>query len=189
MKIWLRPLPFALAAAALVVVASRAPVDDAAASRSAALCAAMAHDGMTCAAADVVWLDGPSGVLGSLGGARARALVRARTGAPGAVGDATTSESFDVLAVRARLSPEGQLLDLGDVHDLTHTASADEGLPIVRGSLVAYVVEIDGRPEAVHVLDLAGRDRRLAGHRTAPGRQAHGLHAVALARARASCVP
>ena len=163
MKTWLRPLPFALALALALASATRAPVDDAAASRSAALCAALVHEGVTCSPADVVWLDGPRGVLGSLGGPTARAIVRGRavpspaeaTPAPG--GEAA-NDSLDVLTVRARLSPEGQLLDVGDVHNLTRSASADESAPIVRGTLVAYVVEIDGHPEAVHVLDLAGHD-------------------------------
>ncbi len=164
MRTWLRPLPYALVAAGIVAWVTRAPVDDAAASRSAALCGALAREGVKCTAADVVWLDGPRGVFGSLGGANARALVRGRepdtsSGAP-VPGAEAANESLDVYAVRARLSPEGQLLDVGSVHNLTKSPSADEGLPIVRGSLVAYVVEIDGHPEAVHVLDLAGHDAR-----------------------------
>lgn len=155
MKTWLRPLPFALVVAYGLARAGRAPVDDAAPSRSAALCAALTRaEGIACEASDVVWLEGPSGISGAMRG-RAQALVRGKQEAHGA-----DEESFDLFAVDARLSPEGQLLDVGDVYDLTRSADADEGLPITRGSLVAYVVEVDGRPEAVHLLDMAGHDAR-----------------------------
>jgi hypothetical protein len=160
-KIWLRPLPFALLAAYGLARVGRAPVDDAAPSRSAALCSTLAQThGVTCEAGDVVWLDGPSGVLGAMGG-KARALVRGKeretaSADPGSTSDA--ADTLDLFAVDTRLSPEGQLLDVGDAHNLTRSTGADEGLPIARGSLVAYLVEVDGRPEAVHVLDLAGHD-------------------------------
>jgi hypothetical protein len=94
-------------------------------------------------------------------GGKARALVRGKehssgSGDPGA--SAVDAETVDLFAVDARLSPEGQLLDVGDAHNLTRSTGADEGLPVAHGSLVAYLVEVDGRPEAVHVLDLAGHD-------------------------------
>ncbi|MBX3219982.1 MAG: hypothetical protein KF795_05640 [Labilithrix sp.] len=162
MKIWLRPLPFALVAAYGLARLGRAPVDDAAPSRSAALCSALAASrAVTCEPGDVVWLDGPTGVLGAIGG-KARALVRGRERAqassdPGGAADADT---LDVFSVTTRLSPEGQLLDVGEAYNLTRSTGADEGLPVARGSLVAYLVEVDERPEALHVLDLAGHDAR-----------------------------
>ncbi|HEY8073643.1 MAG TPA: hypothetical protein VIF62_06030 [Labilithrix sp.] len=152
MKIWLRPLPFALLGAYAAAKIDRAPVDDAAASRSAALCAALTET-VACVPEDVVWVDPPRGAVGSALGGEGRVVVR---------GHARKSEddppSFDLFLATARLSPEGRLLDVGDVHPLTAT-SADEGLPVVRGSLLAYLVSVDGRPEAVHVLDLAGHAR------------------------------
>ncbi len=155
MKIWLRPLPFVLLAACGISRLARAPVDDAATSRSAALCASLAAiRAATCDAKDVVWIAGPSGVLGAVGGT-ARALVRGKERSADSVAT-PDADTFDLFAVDARLSPEGQLLDVGDAHNLTRSDGADEGLPVVHGSLVAYVVEVDGRPEAVHVLDLAG---------------------------------
>ncbi len=160
-KIWLRPLPFALVAAYGLSRLGRAPVDDAAPSRSAALCSSLAQThGVTCEAADVVWIGGPSGVLGAMAG-KARALVRGkdRSQASGDQGvSPADADTLDLLIIDARLSPEGQLLDVGDAYNLTRSAGADEGLPVVRGSLVAYLVEVDGRPEALHVLDLAGHD-------------------------------
>lgn len=165
MKLWLRPLPFALVAAYALSRAGRAPIDDAAPSRSAALCGAIAARGVTCAAEDVVWVDGASGVAGALGGGSARALVRGRererdVALPPDVAPADRAESIDLYAVTARLSPEGHLLDVGDVHNLTHTTGADEGTPVLRGTIAAYVVSVDGHPEAVHVLDLAGHPAR-----------------------------
>ena len=157
MKSWLRPLPFALLAAAGLSAVGRAPVDDAAPSRSAALCGTLARaQRITCKAEDVVWLDGPTGITGAMAG-HARALVRGRDAS--ASEDQTDVESLDLLVVEARLSPEGQLLDLvGAAHNLTRSGGADEGLPIVRGSLAAYLVEIDGQPQALQVLDFAGHD-------------------------------
>ncbi|MBN9162663.1 MAG: hypothetical protein BGO98_45540 [Myxococcales bacterium 68-20] len=165
MKIWLRPLPFALLAAYGLSRLGRAPVDDAAPSRSAALCTTLAEvRGVTCDAADVVWLDGPSGVLGAIGG-KARALVRGRersqtTSDPNS-GAPADPDTLDLFSVTTRLSPEGHLLDVGDAHNLTRSTGADEGLPVTdaSSSRVAYLVEVDGHPEAVHVLDLAGHDR------------------------------
>jgi hypothetical protein len=138
-------------------------VDDAAPSRSAALCRTLEEThGVTCDPADVVWVAGPSGVTGAMRGSAA-ALVRGkeRVVSPDDPGGASALEdTLDIFAVDARLSPEGHLLDVGDAYNLTRTSGADEGLPIARGSLVAYLVEVDGRPEAVHVLDLAGHDAR-----------------------------
>lgn len=161
MKPWLRPLPFALVAACGLSRLGRAPVDDAAPSCSAALCGALAAARtLTCAPEDVVWLDGPSGVLGAIAG-EARALVRGKERAPpGEPTGGADADTLDVFVVTTRLSPEGQLLDVGDAYNLTRSPGADEGLPVTRGSLVAYLVDVDDRPEALHVLDLAGHDAR-----------------------------
>ncbi len=139
-------------------------MDDAAPSRSAALCSALAQmEGITCAPADVVWLVGPTGVSGAMRG-KARALVRGKDKAErSAASDPNApssedAETLDVFSVDARLSPEGQLLDVGDAHNLTKSTGADEGLPVARGSLVAFLLHVDERPEALHVLDLAGHE-------------------------------
>jgi hypothetical protein len=165
MKLWLRPLPFALLAGYALSRAGRTPVDDAAPSRSAALCTALAPSGVTCVAEDVIWIDGPSGVTGATFGS-ARALVRGHERervdvAPSDMGaPSDKNDTFDLFTVAARLSPEGHLLDVGDVHNLTRTSGADEGRPVLKGSLAAYVVALDGRPEAVHVIDLDGHQAK-----------------------------
>lgn len=164
MKPWLRPIPFALLAAFGVAHVSRAPVDDTAPSRSAALCSTLARtQKITCRAEDVVWIEGPTGVVGALAG-KARAIVRGKDASASdddhAAGSPDT-ETLDLLSVDARLSPEGQLLDLvGTAHNLTRSGGADEGLPIVHGTRAAYLVEIDGHPQALQILDFAGHDRR-----------------------------
>jgi len=164
-KPWLRPLPFALVAGYALSRTGRAPIDDAAPSRSAALCGALVESGVTCAAEDVTWVDGPSGVVGATVG-QARALVRGRERERAAVAPVDVgapvekNDTFDLFSVAARLSPEGHLLDVGDVHNLTRTSGADEGRPVLKGRLAAYVVALDGRPEAVHVIDLDGHDAK-----------------------------
>ena len=165
MKVWLRPLPFALLTGYALSRAGRTPVDDAAPTRSAALCEALPAEGVTCSAEDVTWVDGPRGVSGATLG-HARALVRGRekverqVDPPDVGAPSERNDTFDLFMVDGRLSPEGHLLDVGDVHNLTRTSGADEGVPILKGSLAAYVVSVDGRPEAVHVLDLEGAERR-----------------------------
>jgi hypothetical protein len=158
-----RPLPLLLGAAWGITHAVRAPIDDAAANRGAALCDGLLRkQGITCTAAtDVVWLDGSHGVLAAMFG-RARALVLARDRAH-SEGDVTATpdaRSVDLFAVDVRLSPEGRVLDFDDAHNLTRSIGGDVQHPVVRGSLVAYLVDVDGRPQAAHVLDLAGHDAR-----------------------------
>jgi hypothetical protein len=158
MKIWLRPLPFALVFAFAIARMGRGPIDDAAPSRSAALCSALATRGVTCASADVTWIDTPPGAASAALGKTARALVRGHGRAEPADPMSSDDESFEIFLATARLSPEGHLLDIDEIHDLSHTSGADDGLPVVHGSLAAYVVTVNGHPQAVHVLDLAGRE-------------------------------
>jgi len=161
---WLRPVPFALLAGCALARSGRAPIDDGAANRSAALCGALARD-VSCVAEDVVWIDGPRGVWNaSFGSARALVRGRDRDGDRERAAGASTdpgappqgNDTFDLFAVKARLSPEGHLLDVAASYNLTRTTGADEGRPVIHGSLAAYVVSVDGRPEAVHVLDFGG---------------------------------
>lgn len=143
----LRPVPFALAFAALAGWRRAADVG-ADADRSAALSRALfAREGLVADAADVTWLDGASGVAGALS-ADARALVRAHAG----------GEPSDLWLVTARLAPNGVLLDLGGAWNLTRTSGVDESAPRVRGALAAYTTRVGPTTTALHVLDLGGRD-------------------------------
>ena len=143
---FLRPLP-ALALLGWVAARGRANVDAAAPSASDALVAALAARGLACAASDVHWVRGPSGLAGALAGG-GRAIVRARAG----------SDPYDVYAVSVRLSPEGVPLEVGDVYDLTRTSNVDEESVVLRGDVLAYVAAAGDLRTAIHVVDLRGRD-------------------------------
>ena len=115
-------------------------------SRSAALAALLGGHGLACSEEDVAWISGPRGVHGAiLGGAKA--LVRATA----------HGEPADLYLVDARLSPEGNLIDVGETWNVTRTTGVDEGRPIARGLLIAYATSVDGIFTGVHTLDLAGR--------------------------------
>jgi hypothetical protein len=118
--------------------------------RAAALGAVLGQRGLVAQPADIVWVDGPRGVAGSLG-AVSRAIVRARTDA---------NEPADIYLAETTLSPEGVLLGAGDVHNLTETSGAEESRPVVRGQRVAFVTRplLAGASQTVHVLDLQGQN-------------------------------
>ena len=149
MRSWLRPLPFALVASYALARAGAGAVNDAAPNRDEALCEALAARHVGCEPDDVTWLGEPGGAVAAVLQRQTRALVHGRDQDDG---------TFDLYVVSARLSPEGSLLDVEEVHDLTKTPGADEARPLVRGSLAAYVVALGGEPKAVHVLDLAGHE-------------------------------
>ncbi len=143
---WLRPAGVLLVMAALGSRCHTRAVDDAAPSRSASLASALRASGLSCDEDDVVWVDGPSGLRGAIEGG-ARALVRASEG------DAPA----DLYIVRARLSPEGAVLDVGAADDLTRTPDADESRPLLHGTRAAYTTRRDAAVTSVHTLDLSGR--------------------------------
>jgi hypothetical protein len=110
---------------------------------SKGLVEALAREGLT--VTDVAWIEArPSGLLGSMWGS-SRALVRACVG----------TEPHDLYLVRARLSPEGALLGIAGVSNLTHTPSADESAPVIDGSLVAYSTAIEGVTTSIFAIDLS----------------------------------
>ncbi len=134
--------------AALVAARRGEAVDLAAPSPEAAIAEVLATRGLTSDPGDILWIDGPSGVWGAIDGG-GRALVRARESSGG--------EPSDLYLVEVRLSPEGAVLDVGDVYDLTDTSGVDESRPVLRGHLAAYSTSADGLFSGVHVLDLDGR--------------------------------
>lgn len=142
----LRPVPFALVAA-WWLAHGRGAVGNGTEDRSSALAAALRESGLYCDAADVTWLDAPTGVKAALFG-HARALVRAHS----------LGEPNDLFIVVGRLSPEGVLLEVGARYDLTRTSSIDEERPVLHGSTAAYVATSGDVRTAVHSIDLAGRD-------------------------------
>jgi hypothetical protein len=141
-----RPVPFAILMAALLVARRGQEVDLVAPSPEAAVAEALSARGLACESDDVAWIVGPHGVWGTVAGG-GRALVRARSG----------SEPSDLYLVDARLSPEGAVVQIGDVYDVTETSGVDESRPVVRGHVAAYTTTADGLYTGVHLLDLAGR--------------------------------
>jgi hypothetical protein len=140
-----RPIPVLLAVAwALAPGSHRGRPGEHAA--DAAIARAITSRGLLCDSADVTWIVRPMGVWRSVT-TSARALVHAH--AP--------EEPNDLYLVEARLSPEGDVLDVGDTWNLTETSNADESRPLVRGHRAAYTTMAEGLYTALHVLDLDGR--------------------------------
>jgi len=140
-----RPVPYAILLG-LGVAAARTPDVPLTPPNSAtALTEVLRERGLLAAADDITWVDGPSGVLGATVG-RARALVRATT----------KEEPADLYIVTTRLSPEGVLLEVLGVYDLTRTSGVDEGRPVVDGPRVAYETSFGDTVTGIHTLDLRG---------------------------------
>lgn len=142
--------------AAVALAATLAQDGGEASDRRAALAEVLARRGLVTDADSVVFVDGPSGLVGSAA-TRARAVVRARP----RPGDDGEEQPTDIYLVRTRLSPAGSLLDVGGVYNLSNTSGAEESLPVVQGELVAFASrsEIEGAPSMLSLLDLAGAAR------------------------------
>ncbi|WP_434048679.1 MULTISPECIES: hypothetical protein [Sorangium] len=151
---------------ASAAVAMSPAVGGGASGRSAALAAELAARGITAAPGDVVWVDPPRGAFSPLG-------VRSRAVARGAV----RGEPTDLYLVDTRLSPEGVLLDVSGVHNLTETSGADESRPVLRGDALAYITRplIEAASPTVHVLDLDGQRVPASDDWTAIERMQHAL--------------
>src|SRR5579859_2606021 len=133
-----RPAIFAVAVGATIALAV-AP-DGARGDRNRALVGALAKDGL--AVANVAWVDEPPrGIVPALT-VTCRALVRA----------SAHGEPNDLYLVRARLSPEGALVGIAGVSNLTRTPSADESAPLVDGQLAVYTAAIEGVTTSVFAL-------------------------------------
>ncbi|WP_437642153.1 hypothetical protein [Sorangium sp. So ce854] len=133
---------------ASAAVAMSPAVGGGARDRSTALAAELGARGITAAPGDVAWVDPPRGGFRPLG-TRSRAVARG----------AVRGEPTDLYLVDTRLSPEGVLLDVSAVHNLTETSGADESRPVLRGESLAYVSRplIEAASPTVHVLDLDGQ--------------------------------
>ncbi len=145
----LRPVPFAFIAALGLAGLFQPGESLPAKNRSDALTRALRAEGLEASEGDVLWLARTNGLASSLsyGG---RALVRAHL----------RGEPNDLHLVEARLSPEGVLLDLGNVYNLTRSSGVDESVPVLasgHATLVAYSSSVDGIVTSVHTIDLAGR--------------------------------
>jgi hypothetical protein len=140
-----RPVPFVLLGAVLWSAARTPSVPAAPANRASALVEVLRTRGLDASPNDVTWLDGPSGFEGATVG-EARALVRANV----------KDEPADLYVATTRLSPEGVLLDVLGVYDITRTSGVDEGRPVVSGDRAAYETSLGDTVTAIHTLDLRG---------------------------------
>lgn len=113
--------------------------------RSEALVKALEADGLLADAIDVRWLDAPPGTLGAPR-ARVRALLRARK----------ADEPSDIYLAATRLSPEGRLLDVTGLYNLSDTSAVDERRLIVEGEQAAWVITGGDKTLSVHLADLSG---------------------------------
>lgn len=118
---------------------------------SDALARALAREGITAAADDVTWVDDGAGGLRKTIEGRARALVRGR-----GKGDLL----HDIYLVRARRSPEGAVIALDSVFQLTKTAGVDETKPLVSGEWAAFATVVNNETTGVDVYNLASEDAR-----------------------------
>ena len=142
-----RPVPFVVMGAFALAAAFHDGESRPEKNRSAALAHALASEGLAAEERDVVWLTGPTGLAGALRH-DGEALVRAHG----------AGEPNDLYLVHVRLSPEGVLLDVGGVYNLTRSSGVDESVPVRHGaSLIAYASSVDGVVTGVHTMDVAGR--------------------------------
>ncbi len=77
---------------------------------------------------------------------RERALVRA----------GHRNEPCDIFLVDTRRSPEGHLIDIAGVYNLTSTSAADEQQLVVAGDQAAWVIAQDGAVASVQFADIGG---------------------------------
>lgn len=141
----LRPLPLLLAVGWLASPSGAPSSARAEPDRQRALCLALGARGMSAEPAEVHFLDPVPGRLTGTGG-RMRALVRARSG----------SDPADIWLTTSRWSPEGRLLELGGVYNLSDTSAVDEQGLVVEGQRAAWVISSDGKVFTLKLADLSG---------------------------------
>jgi hypothetical protein len=78
-----------------------------------------------------------------------RAIVRAQR----------RREPADIYLVDARRSPEGHLIDIAGIYNLTSTSAADEQQLVVSGDRAAWVITQDGAASSVQYADVRGEPR------------------------------
>ncbi len=148
-KLWSKLVFTAVAGLVALSMAALSGPQPAAASRSGALAELLQRRGLRVEEADVIWLEQPPlslwrSVMGSV-----PAVVRAKP---------AEGEPHDIFLVQAKLSPEGVLLELGGVYNLTETSAVDEQRPVGRGSRFAFVegsVQAEREGATIRLFNLA----------------------------------
>lgn len=114
-------------------------------------------------------LDGLAAALGrAAGGGHVESADIRWQSSGGAIADATVGrwvvflarvpgeDTRDVWRARVRTTLEGDVLDVGDAHDLTNTPLGDDHALVVRGDRAAFATRAYGREQSVTLLDLSG---------------------------------
>ena len=125
------------------------------ASLSVALLQTLVQQGWIGDRQDIAWVDPPVSPKFSAE-SRPRAIVRAHK----------RDEPCDILLVRTQVSPEGRLLRITDISNLSDTAAVDETDVEVDGNKVAWAVRVDDDISAIHTADLTGAPLSLASELT-----------------------
>src|ERR1019366_3007819 len=99
----------------------------------------------TVAGADVHWEPSEGALADVVSGRRVLFLAR-RTG----------EDTRDVWRARARVSPEGAVVEVLDAHDLTNTPLGDDHALVVSGVYAAFATRAYGQEQSVTSLDLEG---------------------------------
>ncbi|HEV3191157.1 MAG TPA: hypothetical protein VGY54_11700, partial [Polyangiaceae bacterium] len=65
-------------------------------------------------------------------------------------------ETRDVWRARARVAPDGTVIEVDDLHDLTNTPLGDDHQLVANGTYAAFATRAYGQEQSVTLLDLAG---------------------------------
>ena len=141
-----RPLPALLVAAGLLraLTLPESPVPKTR-DMSLALTEVLRAHALRAEPRDIHWL-GAESMGSSFGFEQPEALLLA----------STTEEPADVYRARVRLSPEGRLLSITDLYNLTETSAVGERQLVVSGNMAAWAIGDDDRYYSVHLADLSG---------------------------------
>jgi hypothetical protein len=109
---------------------------------------ALASQGLVAEPADVHFLPEEPRRFGQVT-QRERAVVRANR----------QGEPADIFLVQTRHSPDGEMLELTGVYNLSETSAADERSLAVSGSRAAWAIGQEGTVHSVHYVDFTGEPR------------------------------
>lgn len=142
----LRPLPLVLVVAVLLNWNNGKDAEVATdPDLSSALSAALARRGLSAEPHEIFWLDRPPGLLTSRF-EHPRALLRAHA----------KDAPADIYRADVKVTPEGRLLEVTGLYNLTDTSAVDEQTLTVHASHAAWTIGGGGRVYSVHLADLAG---------------------------------
>ena len=110
---------------------------------SRALVHALKGRGLSANPSDVRWIDTQRGLWPALF-SKPRAVVRA----------ARPGEPADIFLVRTRLSPEGHLLGVSALYNLSDTSAVDESGLVQDGARVGWLIASESNVSSVHYVDL-----------------------------------